>query len=372
MRRRTALTAAVAAPWILRSGSASASAPAKIGLPLPITGVQAPVAAELLAGYQLAFGAARRQGLEVDLVVEDDRADVKATASAVQKFGRDPSIVVVTGLVGTPHAKAAIPEARSAQVPVIGIRSGAKDLRDGGPFVYHLRASYEAEISRMVAILSNTIDRISVVYSDDAFGQGAVAHLRVAAQAKGVHISAAVAAQRNGGDVEAAVKKAVDPSVRAKALVILMITRPAINALRTARAEKFLGPTMAMSFTATAELNSVGPNVLRGLGLVSAFPVPRAAHDETTIAFRAAAERADNGARIIESVTAYEGFVYGTAITRAMRKCEGRITREALMRAMTSAPNVRVGGEPLQFDQTMTARQYLEALYFDFHGLLRA
>lgn len=370
INRRTLLGSGVAAPWILSHGIAGAASRPRVGLTLPLTGVQASVAEELLAGYQLAFHDARISGLDVDLVVEDDHSAVKKTVAAVQKFGRDPSFVALSGVVGTPHAKEAIPEARQTQIPVIGIRSGASELRDGGPFVYHLRASYEAEISRMVEMLKDTSDKVSVVYSKDAFGNGAMEHLRKVTAARGVSIVKAVGAERDGSNIDVAVKLAVAPQLQSKALIILMITRPTVAALRIARDTAFLGPTFAMSFTASGELTSAHPDLVRGLGLVTAFPLPRTAPDDTSVAFRRAIKVVGK-ANLASSVTAYEGYAYGTTITQALQRVEGRLTRESLMRAMVTPPALAVGGERLQFDRQLVGRQYLKVVYFDRQGILR-
>lgn len=363
------MAAAVGVPAVLRFGRADARARARVGLSLPLTGVQAGVAAELLAGYQLAAAAGSARGTALDLLVEDDGAKADRTAANIRKFGLDSSVCAVTGIVGTPHAKMAIPEARSASLPVIGIRSGASELRDGGPWLYHLRASYDSELAKMTAMLSRTAGRMTVVYSDDSFGQGALAHLRTLAAQRQVELVAAVPAQRNGSDVRDAVLKACDPGLGAQSLVILMITRPTIEALRTARSVGFYGPTFAMSFTAGSELLASGAGVVAGLGLVSAFPHPRVSPDSTAVAFRAGL-KAVGRPELLESVTAFEGFVYGSAVVAAFERSVER-TREGLVRYLDAQPRLVVAGETLKFDDSRVGRQYLEVMYFDRAGILR-
>lgn len=359
----------VGVPTLLRFGQAGARSRARVGLSLPLTGVQAGVAGELLAGYQLAAAAGSARGTALDLLVEDDGAKAERTASNIRKFGLDGSVSAVSGIVGTPHAKLAIPEARSASIPVIGIRSGASELRDGGPWLYHLRASYESELAKMTAMLGRTAGRMTVVYSDDSFGRGTLAHLRKSAAQRQVEIVAAVAAQRDGSDVRDAVLKACDLSLGAQSLVILMITRPTVEALKTARAVGFYGPTFAMSFTAGSELLASGAGVVAGLGLVSAFPHPRMSQDSTAVAFRLGV-KAVGRPELVESVTAFEGFVYGSALVAAFERCADK-SREGLVRCLDAQPRLVIAGEELRFDASRVGRQFLEVMYFDRAGILR-
>jgi branched-chain amino acid transport system substrate-binding protein len=371
IRRRHFVSVAAAGPWVLRTGLARSATRARVGLSLPLTGVQGGVAEELLAGYRFAFKSAQGAGLEIDAVVEDDQSQAAKTLQAIERFGRDATITAASGLVGTPHAKAAIPAARLAGLPVVGLRSGASELRDGGELVYHLRHSYEAELHRMIEMLGTTEHRLSIVASEDSFGVPLAKYVERIASQRRMRVVKIAGAERNGQNVRPAVAAATDPALQATALLVLMITTPAIEGVRAARANAFLGPVFTMSFTAGAQLAKAGPEVFRGLGLVSAFPVPRFAQDETSESFRnlaLAAGRAD----LADSVTVAEGFWYGQAITRALMRCGDRVSRSALVQALETTPGVRVGGERLAFDRERVGRRYLQVLYVDSAGTLRA
>lgn len=369
--RRAVAGAVAVGPWIMRSGVARSATRTRVGLSLPLTGIQSSVAEELLGGYQLAFNAAKAAGIDIDAVIEDDHAQASKTAAAVRRFGVDSSFVAATGIVGTPHAKVAIPAARTAGLPIVGLRSGASELRDGGKLVYHLRASYEAELERMVGMLSTAQSRIAIIASDDAFGTPAAAYAQKIATARGLQVVKLVAADRNGANIKASIEAATHPDHRANALLILMITKPAIEGVLAARSNFFLGPVFTMSFTAGADLAKAGPKVYRGLGLVSAFPLPRAAHDETSGKFRKAALEASR-ADLVESVTAAEGYWYGSTLVGAIARCGTQVTRQTLVQSLEGTPGVRVGGEAISFDRARVGRHYLQVVYFDATGSLRA
>lgn len=369
--RRRLVGALVSAPAFLRAGLARSATRVRVGLSLPLTGVQATVADELLRGYQLAFGAARAQGIDVETVVEDDQSTSDKTAAAIRRFGADASILATTGIVGTPHAKSAIPVARAAGLPVVGLRSGAGELRDGGQLVYHLRASYELELERMVSMLSDADSRIAILASDDSFGKPAADYVQKAAARRGIKVARVVYAERNGTNVRSAAFEAIDPANKPSALMVLMITRPAIQAVQAARERQFMGPLFLMSFTSGSELAAVDPAALRGLGLVSAFPVPRAAHDEVSEAFRKAAAAAGQST-LVQSVTSAEGWWYGSALVRAIARCGDHVTRQNLVQALEAPHGFRLGDDVIAFDAQRVGRRYLQVVYFDSRGLLRA
>jgi ABC-type branched-subunit amino acid transport system substrate-binding protein len=369
--RRNTIASLFALPAAVAYLPARARSRARVGLSLPLTGVQGGVASEMLTGYQLAMTAMKAEGADVELLVEDDASVADKTSAAIRKFGLDSSIVAVSGIVGTPHAKLAIPVARAAGVPVVGLRSGAGELRDGLPGVFHLRASYEAEIDKMVAMLRASVSRIGVVYSQDSFGTAAYGHLLKVATAAGIVVAQALAADRNGADVEKVTRAVTDEKHHIGALIILMIARPTVTALRTARSQSFYGPTFAMSFTAGKDLADAGGALVGGLGLVSAFNLPRSGVDETSRSFRAGLTSIAKP-ELVNSVTAFEGYTYGLALGRAIARCGDRLTRESLVHALATPPGIAVCGQSLQFDSQLCGRHYLQVLVFDRTGVLRA
>ena len=369
MNRRRVLLAGITASAIASPIPVRAARRTRLGLVLPLTSVQSAVANELLIGYQMAANHAQSLGQELELVVEDDRSEPARTAVAVRSFALARSITALSGIVGTPHAMASLPEARAAQLPVIGLRSGAASLRDGKPGVYHLRASYEAELTQMLRMVSFTMPAVSVVYSSDAFGKAALAHLQTISKGHGVEITQTIAADRNGADIERATERAVDRNGKSQVVILLMITRPALAGIAKARALGFLGPIFTMSFTAGGEMVSAGPQVVRGVALVSAFPLPRSGVDDLATAFRYEAD-ALGRSELTSSLTAFEGFTYGTVVARAAAKATGG-SRAELVAGLLAAQGARVGQRTLKFDSSLSGMEFLQFLYFDRDAILR-
>lgn len=319
MQRRHFLGGMAASTLSLHGLTYAASSPT-LGVTLPLTGVQAEVAKELQVGYQLATA---EHGIA--LRVLDDKSVPANVAQNIKELAADPSIMALSGIVGTPHAEAGLAIANASKLPVIGIRSGAQHLRAKFPDVFHLRASYEEEIDKMVGYCQGAnITKMSILYSDDSFGTTSRDHLVKRLGEANIQVASNIAVDRNGANIEDATKKTADAIAGGLgAIALLLIVKPmtmAANELRIRH--KVILPIMAMSFTITKTVASVKDKALSGLGLVTAFPLP-----QVGVGLRQQYRQAllkQNLTALQESVTAFEGYFYGTVASKAIVAANGR------------------------------------------------
>jgi ABC-type branched-subunit amino acid transport system substrate-binding protein len=356
---------------LLLAGAASAlaaptlAATPALGLTLPLTGVQAEVAKELEQGYRLALQYARSP---MRLIVMDDASNPEKTVANIEVFAGNASVIAVSGIVGTPHAQAALPVARAAGLPVVGLRSGAQLLRDGKAGVYHLRASYESELDKLAALCAGAgMKKLSVLYSNDSFGTGSRDHLLKALAAVGVAAAPPLAVERNGENIDAVAAQcaAQIKGGDATGVVLLLIAKPMVRTAAELRLKHgILLPLYAMSFVATRSVASDDVPGLNGLGLVLAFPLPRSNPSLVSQNYRTACLR-HKREDLIESLTAFEGFFYGSvvALTEAS-------SREGVARRMNSG--ISVYGEYIAMDAERVGYRYLEIVGKSFGGKLRA
>ena len=280
-----------------------------IGLSLPLTGPQAEVAKDLLAGYELAV---KSTGSKLRLKVLDDESSPEKTAANMTVFAASPEVIVVSGIVGTPHAQAALPVLAQAGIPVVGIRSGASILRSGQPGVYHLRASFEDELDKVARTCQGAgINNLIIVYSDDSFGKSSKAHLTQKVDSLGMKIMSSYAVNRNGEKMSEALEL-VGADVKrfnvAVAVVLLLIAKPMVQAAQELRINHHvLMPTYALSFVATRSLMNSTEKALSGLGLVTAFPLARTIENPLAHQFKTDIKNF-NAMELSESLTAIEGY----------------------------------------------------------------
>lgn len=337
-----------------------AKAPDSIGLSLPLTGVQAEVGEELRMGYELALKAA---GAQLSIQLLDDFGQADKTAENMKVFSGDSRIIAASGVVGTPNAQAALPIAIGAGLPVVGLRSGAQSLRDGKEGVFHLRSSFEQELNVVAKLCAGAgFKRMAVLYSDDSFGKSSRDHFvkRLAELGVDAPANLQVATERSGKQLAQAteqIAQVIQAGTSNMGIALLLISKPMVQAVKLFReTHKLIVPMFAMSFVVTQKLATLHDPSLGGLGLVTAFPLPRPSVDVLPRIFKQVATEAGKQ-NIIESVTAYEGFFYGTVIAQAA-KFSG--SREALIRKLHAG--MQFGETGIRFNHELVGYNYLQVV----------
>lgn len=333
-----------------------------IGLSLPLTGVQAEVGVDLETGFRLSL-----QGSDslLRLKVLDDAGDAKRTAQNTATFAADPTVIALSGIVGTPHAQAALPLAREGGLPVIGIRSGAESLRDGKPGIVHLRSSFEEELDIIATACGGSgVSEVVVIHSKDSFGEASRTYLITALTKRGIAVSSPIPAARDGSDaaIAAAIAaKVISTSAKYMAVAVLMLSRPVVDITTLLRsAHKIINPVFAMSFVATRSVSTeILPN-LSGLGIVAAFPIPQSSALLMSSQFLLDCKRFDAMASA-ESLTVFEGWFYGTVIAKSLST-----TRESLLKKINTSVNVY--DTLIKLDGRMVGYRHTELVYKSGNG----
>lgn len=357
MLRRTILLSATASAAQIAFANSAISPLTKmtVGLTLPKSGSQSEIAKDLEAGYRLGF----LESPAFSIKVMDDEAKPAKVIENLRTLAGDSSVFVFSGIVGTPHAEAAIPVARQLGIPVVGIRSGARSLRDGLPGVYHLRSSYEDEIDKAVAMcVGSGIPAMAILYSNDTFGIPLQKYFEKRLSESGVKLLVSEPVERTGANLADATRKVsnrIKASGAACGVSLLLITATMTTAAKMLRANSILMPIFAMSFTGVRSVASEKSVDLAGLGYVSAFPLPRASGLRSAVAFRKAAT-ANGREDLIPSLTAYEGYFYASVIARA-----ASLGREGFIRQLTAG--FQLFDDHIKFEQgglsPMVGYQYL-------------
>lgn len=368
LTRRSVIHHAGGAAVALAVPSLLIAAAPVIGLSLPKSGIQAEIASELLMGYELALKAS---GSALGLKVLDDESKEALTAKNMTELSGDPSVVVTSGIVGTPHAVAAVPIAQAKGLPVVGIRSGADVLRTGKPGVFHLRASFGQEIAKLVALVrGSALTAMVAICSNDAFGKGVAKQLQAEMEVQGVRLLEIVYAERDGSDMPVAAEKAANlvkaTTGVATGVFLFLITKPMSQAARLLREKhSILMPLFAMSFVATKSIITSLDQHLVGLGLVTAFPLPTGA-ELLAMQYRAAVTKHGKPEMML-SLTSLEGYFYGTVIAAA---AASSATREGIQRKLMSG--ISLAEKAIKFDETGTGYHYTQVVLKSANGRLRA
>lgn len=377
-RRRFVTTLAagsLAAPAWLR-----AQTTLKIGLTLPLSGApqvrnatqsgSADVGLDFLAGFQQAV-AAERRGQAIEVVEMNDEYKPERAAANVEALGNRPDVVAVSGLWSTAHALAALPVAARLKLPVVGMRSSAAELRRGdNPWAFHLKASDADELNAVLkTLIGMSLGRVGVIHVDDASNRALIKQM----QASGTSVTRALAVDGGNPDKLAAAAREIVATPGTQSVLLLMPTESVIDTMMElrGRGNAYMAPVCTLSQVISRTFAESRERALNGLGVASPFSNPAFSRTDVATRFRDAMIDRDLDA-LTKSFSAFEGFVYGSVITRTLVELKGTPTRQGLATALRGR-QMDLGGLPIRFDERQVGYQAVHLLYkYAAEGSLKA
>ncbi len=203
------------------------------------SGTSGKLGREYARGFQAYFAHVNQNGgvngRKIVLKIRDDGYEPGRARANTRRFVTD-DVLLLTGYVGTPTAKAALPVAEDAGLPFFFPMTGAEFLRHPvRPLVFNLRASYFMETEMMVRYLVDNLalNRIAVFYQADSFGQAGLAGVQRAMKKRGMKLEGSASYARN----TIAVKGAVEKLARLKPEAVIMIGtyKPCVRFIQIAK-----------------------------------------------------------------------------------------------------------------------------------------
>ena len=130
-------------------------------------------------------------GRKIRLISLDDGYDPEKAKVNFKELVEVQGVFALLGIGGTPANLALSPLLAEAKVPHIGPISGADILRSPiNPFVFHTRASYGGEMSRLAEQMATIGQkRVVVIYSDNAVGKAAAAAFGQLGSSRGLEVT---------------------------------------------------------------------------------------------------------------------------------------------------------------------------------------
>ncbi len=318
-------------------------------------------------GLRAAFSEVNRKGgihdYRLRLESLDDRYEPEAALANTRALIEQYKVFALIGAVGTPTSKSAEPIARAAGVPYIAPFTGAEFLRDAKkrPNVVNMRASYYQETEAMVVRLNEDlgINRVSIFYQNDAFGQAGLNGLRRAVKRHGLSLIEEVYYTRNTEAVKVALLDL--RRVKAEAIVIVGAYKPVATFIRWARRLNFNPYFINISFIGSAALaKTLGPDGT-GVYVTQIVPFPWDATLPIVAQYQKALKAID--AHSTPSFVSLEGYLAGRVAIEGLKLVAGPApTREDFLEALILAGDIDLGGFHLRYgprDNQGSDRVYL-------------
>jgi ABC-type branched-subunit amino acid transport system substrate-binding protein len=246
-----------------------------------------------------------------------------------------------------------IPLVEEAQIPLVGLFTGATALRNPfHPYIVNIRASYREEVKVVIDhfIKDYKLSRIAVFYQDDEFGRDGLEGTREALSQYGLEPVADGSYQRGTTNVE----KALDRIEAGKAEAVVMVGtyEPCAKFIKLAK-ERGMKPLYhGLSVIGAEELiKRLGPDAE---GIIVTQVVPPQVE---TALLPAAEEYNSLLARYFPdddpNFVSFEGFVNAKVLVQALRRVGREVTREKFIDALEQMEFYSPGiGANINFSKT--------------------
>lgn len=326
-----------------------------LGQSAPLSGSSAQLGRDYREGALAWFNEVNRRGgihgRRLRLVSLDDRYEPALTVRNTRRLIGVERVFALFGYVGTPTVKAILPLVEQARIPLVAPLSGAQLLRQPlRPMVFNLRASYQAEIDRIVNdLVRDGRHRIAVLHQEDAFGEDGLRASRSALARHGLQPVAIAGVPRNS----TATDQAAWQVQRANPNAVVIITAYPSSAAFS-RSLQRLGSTaqlMNVSFVSTGGLqDSLPGGSANGIGISQVVPFPWNRRLPVVADYLQLMRLQQRTPRY--GFTSLEGFLAARLLTEGLERAGANPSRQALVAAFEGMGRLDLGGYPITLSRS--------------------
>lgn len=309
------------------------------------SGPAAQLGERLRAGIEAHFKAVNAaggvNGRQLKLVVRDDGYEPDKAKAAVKALIEEDKVFALIGAVGTPTGLAALPIFSAANVPMVGMFTGAQGLRE--PFnrnVFHVRASYFDEAERIVQHLTTLgVKKIAVFYQNDPYGKTVLDGVNRALARRQLKTVATGTVERNSTDVAKALASIL--SAAPEAIVQVSTYKSCAAFIKQARAKGFGGQFFNVSFVGSQALADELGDAGNGVVISQVVPFPYGASSAVVREYQ---QRMKEAGQKDLDFSSLEGFLTAKVFAEGLKRAGRNPTRDSLITGLESMHDINLGG----------------------------
>lgn len=347
-----------------------------VGQVAPLSGVLASTGEQMVLGGRIYFDAVNEQGgvhgARIRHKVVDDGYKVDETVRLTRELLAKPDTVALFGFAGTANIAKLLDEGvlERGGAALVAPYTGGEPLRNPfNPWIFHVRAGYGDETEHMVQQVTTLgLNRIAVMYQDDAFGKAGLAGVEVALKKRGLKMAAAAGYERNTDKVDGAVQaiKASD----AQAVIMIAVNKPAAAFIKRYREAGGGAQLFNISVVDPAELvKAAGLVNARGLGISQVVPYPYRPDLPAVREYHQLLKKYAPGQE--PNYTSFEEFLGAKVLVEALRRAGPAPSRTRVVKALESMGNFDLGGVFVNFSNAnRVGSRYVEVTVIGSSGKL--
>ena len=197
------------------------------------------------------------------LIELDDGYEPNRALANVKSFlDSDNGVFALLGNVGTPTAKAILPELLENSTIVFGTFSGSSILRNSPPdrYVFNYRASYDEETAALINYYVNELEipaeKVAVFYQNDSFGLAGLRGVETALHKHGISHDTITKAsyERNTSQVNHAVELFTEAGDNIEAFILVSTYAASAEFIKQMKQSGFNGKFANLSFVGSSAL----------------------------------------------------------------------------------------------------------------------
>jgi branched-chain amino acid transport system substrate-binding protein len=286
------------------------------------------------------------KGRKLRLISKDDQYKPDETVRLTEELIAKDAPLALIGYRGTANTLALVKSELLVKsgIPLIGTLSGAAEIQ-GAPMIFHARTSYRDEFTQLVAQLAVLgIDRIGVLYVDDAFGKSGLEAVKTALTERKQSPVAVAAYDKAADKVEASIKAAAATLAKATPQVVVMVAvgEPVHAFVKEMRlAGSSVGIYGISVVNPDLVVEKTGLNNAHGIVFSQVFPFP---YDDSTAVvreYRSLLTKHAPAAR--PSYFSLEGFIYAKILVEGIRQSGANVTRKKLTQTLQNLSTLDLG-----------------------------
>lgn len=326
-----------------------------IGQVAPLTGVIAGTGNEYVAGAAAYFSHVNANGgiygRKIRVALKDDAYKPDQTLALTRQLLAEEKPLALFGFVGTGNVLALNKNKvlEEAGIALLAPYTGAQDLREPvTPQIFHIRASYTDETSRMVEHLYTIgLRRFAVMYQDDPFGKSGLAGAESALKKLGMTAVATGGYDRTKPEEVDAAVAAIAPA-NPDAIIMVSVNRASAAFIKKMRAQGSKARLFSISVVNFKELlKNAGEDNARGIGISQVMPYPYSTLAPVAREFQTlmAQYQPDK----VVSYASMESFIAAKILVEAIRRSGADPTRAKVISQLEKMNSYDVGGFKVSF-----------------------
>ncbi len=289
-------------------------------------------------------------GRMIRVVAYDDQYDPPKCVYNTQKLINEERAFSLFNYVGTPTSVKIIPLVEEAGIPLVGIFSGARPLRDPvRKNIFNVRASYYLETGNAVNhfVEDLGLQRIAVFYQNDAYGYDGLEGARISLQRHGLAPVKEAGYIRGTLEIESALAEI--RASEAEAVIMVGTYSPCAKFIIEAKMQGYLPYFHNVSFVGPDQfLEELGEY---GEGVIISQVVPFRSDLSASRYYEELLGKHYPGET--PNFVGFEGFINAIVLVESLKKAGPDLTRKRFKAALEAVNDLDAGiGLKLSFSQS--------------------